>query len=197
MSSLSPFGLPVDPPRPSLTRELVTRGVEFADPRTLLFSRHMDEFIIVPEAGTRLPGSFEVTVRVRSEHTNGVMAVLEETLVPKVFVTPHVHENDVWVYVLSGEIGVLVGDEVTTAHEGDWALKPRNVQHAMWNAASRPARVVEVLTPGGTEKWFEEVAALAEGDRAGFEKSCHQHGIEFFPDSPWIKELRERYGLGS
>ena len=157
----------------------------------------MDDFVIVPEAGPRLPGSFEVTVRVRSEHTNRAMAVLEETLMPKAFVTPHVHLNDVWVYVLSGEIGVLVGDEVTTAHEGDWALKPRNVQHAMWNAGSIPARIIEVLTPGGTERWFEEIAALAEGDRAGFERACRRHGIEFFPDSPWIAELRERYVIGS
>ena len=157
----------------------------------------MDEFVIVPTPGPRLPGSFGVTVRVRSEHTKSVMAVLEETLVPRAFVTPHVHQNDVWVYVLSGEIGVLVGDEVSTAHEGDWALKPRNVQHAMWNAGSRPARIVEVLTPGGTERWFEEIAALADGDRAGFEQACRRYGIEFFPESPWIAELRARYDIGS
>ena len=66
----------------------------------------MGKFDIVPSAGPRLRGSFGVTVRVRSEHTNHVMAVLEETLAPRAFVTPHVHQNDVWVYVLSGELGV-------------------------------------------------------------------------------------------
>jgi hypothetical protein len=35
-----------------------------------------------------------------------------------------VHRNDVWVRVESGEIGVLVGDEVRTARAGQWALKP-------------------------------------------------------------------------
>ena len=163
----------------------------------MLFGRWMEDFVIVPAARERLLGAFEVTVRVRSEHTNGVMAVLEETLVTKAFVTPHVHQNDVWVYVLSGEIGVLVGDDVSTAHEGDWALKPRNVQHAMWNAGNRPARIIEVLTPGGTERWFEEIAALGDGDRTGFESACRRHGIKFFPDSPWIAELRERYEIGS
>ena len=72
-------------------------------------------FVIVPPAGEPLPGSFEVKVRVRSSHTNGVLAVVEETLAPKAFVTPHVHRNDVWVYVLKGEIGVLVGDDIATA----------------------------------------------------------------------------------
>src|SRR5689334_1161848 len=106
----------------------------------MVFGGRMDNSDIVPKAGPRLPGSFGVTVRVRSEHTNGVLAVLEETLVPGAFVTPHVHQNDVWIYVLSGELGVLVGDAVSTAQERDWALKPRNVQHAMWNAGNQPAR---------------------------------------------------------
>jgi quercetin dioxygenase-like cupin family protein len=142
----------------------------------------MDDFVVVPMRGSQLPGSFEVVVRVRAEHTSGVMAVLEETLVPKAFVTPHVHQNDVSIYVLSGSIGVLVGEEVTTAERGDWVLKPRNVPHAMWNAGLKPARIIEVLTPGGTERWFEE--------------SCERHGIEFFDDSPWIPELRRRFDIG-
>ena len=50
-------------------------------------------------------------VRVRSEQTDGVMAVIEETLAPGAFITPHTHRNDVWVHVLTGEIGVLVGEE--------------------------------------------------------------------------------------
>lgn len=58
----------------------------------------MGNFDIVPKAAPRLPGSFGVTVRVFSEHTDQVMAVLEETLVPRAFVTPHVHQNDVWVH---------------------------------------------------------------------------------------------------
>jgi quercetin dioxygenase-like cupin family protein len=156
----------------------------------------MEGFVVVPPAGGRLPGGFEVCVRVRSEHTNGVLAVIEETLVPKAFISPHVHNNDVWVYVLNGEIGVLVGDQIAVAVAGEWALKPRRVLHAMWNAGTEPARIVEVLTPGGTERWFEEIARLGAGDRPGFEGACRRYGIEFLPDSPWTAVLRERFGLG-
>jgi hypothetical protein len=39
----------------------------------------------------------------------------------------------------------------------------------MWNAGTDPARVIEVLTPAGTERWFEEIAALAAGDKTGFD----------------------------
>jgi uncharacterized cupin superfamily protein len=90
-------------------------------------------------------------------------------------IAPHTHQNDVWVHVLTGEIGVLVGEQTVSAASGAWALKPRDVVHAMWNAEASPARIIEVLTPGGTERWFEETAQ--------------------FPDSPWLLELRRRYGL--
>ncbi len=156
----------------------------------------MEGSVIVPPAGEPLPGSFEVKVRVRSSHTNGVLAVVEETLAPKAFVTPHVHRNDVWVYVLKGKIGVLVGDDIATARAGEWALKPRDVQHAMWNSSRQPARIVEVLTPGGTEAWFEELAGLERGDRDGFERACGRYGIKFLRDSPWTSTLRDRFGLG-
>jgi quercetin dioxygenase-like cupin family protein len=155
-----------------------------ADPRT-----------VVPPKSDPLPGDFGVTVRVRSEDTGGVMSVVEETLTPKSFIIPHVHQNDVWVYVLSGEIGVLVGEDVVVASTGEWALKPRDIPHAMWNPSSTPARIIEVLTPAGSERWFEEVTHLEPDDHEGFAASCRKYGLEFLPDSPWVAELRHRFGL--
>ena len=104
--------------------------------------------LIVPEDGPSLPGDFDVVVKVRSEHTDGIMSVIEESIPPGRLISPHTHHNDVWVYVLSGEVGVLIGDEIAHARQGSWALKPRDVVHAMWNPATVPARGVEVLTPG-------------------------------------------------
>jgi quercetin dioxygenase-like cupin family protein len=147
-------------------------------------------FLIGPGEGHQLGGKFDVVVRVRAEHTGGVMAVIEETIPPGALITPHTHRNDVWVHVLTGEIGVLVGEQTAAAGPGAWALKPRNVVHAMWNPTATSARIIEVLTPGGSERWFEETAELQPGDTAGFEASCQRHGIEFFPDSPWLQKLR-------
>lgn len=151
--------------------------------------------VIRPDHGTPLPGEFEVLVKVRSEHTNGVIAIIEETVPPRRPISPHTHQNDVWVYVLSGEVGILVGDQTDVAGPGSWVLKPRNVVHAMWNAGHMPARVIELLTPGGSERWFEEIASLAAGDRTGFEAACRRHGINFLVDSPWTSELKRRYHL--
>jgi len=151
--------------------------------------------VIQPSDGTQLNTEFQAVVQVRGAHTNGALAALEQVVPPRRLIPPHVHQNDVWVYVLSGEIGILVGEEIAHAGPGCWALKPRQVMHAMWNRGDVGARIIEVLTPAGTERWFEEIAALPPGDHAGFEDACRRHGIQFFRDSPWIAELRQRFGL--
>ncbi len=55
----------------------------------------------------------------------------------------HRHEDE-YTYVLEGEIGVQVGDEVRVARPGDLVFKPRGVPHAFWNAGDVPARALEM-----------------------------------------------------
>jgi mannose-6-phosphate isomerase-like protein (cupin superfamily) len=62
-----------------------------------------------------------------------------------------VHENDLWLYVLEGEMHARVGDEVVKATPGSWVLKPRRIRHTMWNAGPEPARIIELYMPGGFE----------------------------------------------
>jgi len=151
--------------------------------------------LIAPDGGEHLPGEFMLRIKIRSEQTGGAFAVLEETLPPKRLIKPHTHGNDVWVYPLDGEVGVLVADDVMEVLPGGWVLKPAGLVHAMWNPADRPVRLMEVLRPGGSERWFEEIASLADGDSHGFETACARHHIAFFPESPWTAELRKRFGL--
>jgi quercetin dioxygenase-like cupin family protein len=152
-------------------------------------------FVMADGEGTQLPGVFKALIRVRSEDTNGVMAVVEETMPPRSLIPPHTHDSDVWVYVLSGLVGVLVGEEIGMASAGSWALKPRSVVHAMWNPESESARIIEVLTPAGTERWFEEVTQLVDGDDDGFRDACERYGIRFLTESPWTDVIRERFGV--
>lgn len=153
------------------------------------------EIVRRPSLMQALPGPFELRVVVRGADTNGTLAVIEQTLLPKTLIPPHTHANDVWVLVHSGRVGALVADDIGEAGPGEWILKPRDVTHAMWNAGSEPARITEVLTPAGSEEWFEELAALADGDASGFADACVRHGITFHDNSPWTERLRERYGL--
>lgn len=74
--------------------------------------------VIVPEPAAPLPGPFEVRVQVRSEHTHGVLAVIGETLAPR----------------------VLVGDEVHTARAGQWRSSPAT--------SSMPCEIPPTSQPG-------------------------------------------------
>ena len=132
-------------------------------------------------------------VKVTSEQTNGALAVVETTLAPKGLIEQHVHANDVWIYVLAGEVGVLVGDEIATGGQGSWLLKPRDIPHAMWNPASVPARVMEVLTPAGTENYFIEGAGIESQE--AFDEMAARYGIVFQRQAAWNDELRRRFGL--
>jgi quercetin dioxygenase-like cupin family protein len=151
--------------------------------------------VIRPSKMLRLPGPFEVTITIRGAQTGGVMSAIEETVPPRALIGPHTHANDVWVYVLHGRVGVLVGDDEGEAGPGEWALKPRDVVHAMWNPTDEPARIIEVLTPAGSEEWFEEMAGSPPSDAEAFTHLAAKYGIRFLPDPALTDLLRQRHGL--
>ena len=81
-------------------------------------------FLIGPGEGRHLGGRSDVVVRVRAEHTDGVMAVIEQTVPPGALITPHTHHNDVWFHVLTDQIGVLAGEQAASAEPGARTLRP-------------------------------------------------------------------------
>jgi hypothetical protein len=48
---------------------------------------------------------------------------------------------------------------------GGYITKPRGEVHAMWNAGSTPARMIEIISPAGLEKFFRDIADLFEAGR--------------------------------
>jgi quercetin dioxygenase-like cupin family protein len=68
-----------------------------------------------------------VIIKLYGEETNGVISIIEQPFEPGLLLPPHVHENDVWLYVLEGEMHARVGDEVVKATPGSWVLKPRRI----------------------------------------------------------------------
>ena len=72
-------------------------------------------------------------------------------------IPPHTHtREDECNFVLEGELTCDVGGEIVVAPAGSYVLKPRNVPHALYNAGTGPVRVLEILTPGGFESYFDE-----------------------------------------
>jgi quercetin dioxygenase-like cupin family protein len=90
--------------------------------------------------------------------TGETFALVEHPIEPRILAAPmHTHRHeDEYTYVLEGE----VGDEVRIARPGDLVFKPRNVPHAFWNAGDVMARVLEIISPAGFERYFAEIAPL-------------------------------------
>jgi ethanolamine utilization protein EutQ (cupin superfamily) len=68
-----------------------------------------------------------VLIKLYGEETNGAISIIEQPFEPGFLLPPHVHENDVWLYVLEGEMHARVSDEVVKATPGCWVLKPRRI----------------------------------------------------------------------
>ena len=64
----------------------------------------------------------------------------------------HAREDE-YSYILEGSMGALLGDEDLVAGPGDLVFKPRNQWHTFWNAGDEPARILEIISPAGFEKY--------------------------------------------
>ena len=124
------------------------------------------------------------------------LAALEVEIPARTLVKPHNHSReDEFSLVVSGTVGARVGDRVLEAGPGAYLVKPRGTPHAMWNAASVPAKVIEILSPGGLEGYFEKLAPiLAEhGTPPEYYQLAEDYGITIQDD--WIEDLERRYGV--
>jgi quercetin dioxygenase-like cupin family protein len=127
-------------------------------------------------------GAMGVRFMVDPEHGAG-FSLVEHPIAPRGLAAPmhtHTHEDE-YSYVLEGEVGIQIGDEVTVAKPGELVFKPRGVPHAFWNAGDAPARILEIISPAPFARYFEELEPLFGGP-AG-------------PDFPAIAALQARYGL--
>ena len=86
--------------------------------------------------------------------------------VPPLADTPlHVHTNeDELFYALEGDHLIQVGDEEHLIGPGESAFGPRGVPHAQRRAVPGEGRMLIVITPGGFEGFFRD---LAEAERRG------------------------------
>jgi len=134
--------------------------------------------------------------KVTSADSGGALSALEVTIPPKTLVKPHNHSReDEFTVVLAGTVGARVGDRVVDAGPGASMVKPRGIPHAMWNPGPEPATVLEVLSPGGLERYFEELAPVL-GDKAPpseYDALAERYGLTI--ENGWIEELERTYGV--
>ncbi len=144
-------------------------------------------------------GSIGVRFVIDTEETaDGSFSMVEHPMPPRALAAPlHRHSReDEYSFVLEGRMGALLGDDVVYADIGDLVHKPRNQWHTFWNAGDEPCRILEIISPGGFEDFFDELvdAGAAEPpDAAALLGLGARFGIEFDLES--IPDLCERFGL--
>ena len=112
-----------------------------------------------------------VTLGVRfmigGEESGGGFALVEHPMAPRMLAAPlHRHSReDEYSFVLQGRVGAQLGDDVVYGEPGDLIFKPRNQWHTFWNAADEPARILEIISPAGFERFFEELVDPESPDR--------------------------------
>lgn len=141
----------------------------------------------------------EFRYAIGAAETDGALSMLEVTIPPRTLVKPHVHgREDEFTLVLAGTVGARLGDEtVEEIPAGSWLVKPRSVPHAMWNLAQEPARILEVVTPGGIERYFEQLAPVLKERGPEWTQRYYALTEEFDLTilDDWSNELQARYGI--
>jgi quercetin dioxygenase-like cupin family protein len=128
-------------------------------------------------------GGLGVRFMIDNKDSGGGFSLVEHPIAPRALAAPtHTHQHeDEYSYVLEGEVEMEIGDEVLLGRPGDLIFKPRGIPHAFWNPGGAPARLLEIISPAGFERYFEELAPLLPPSAP--------------PDFESIAALQQRYGL--
>jgi mannose-6-phosphate isomerase-like protein (cupin superfamily) len=143
-------------------------------------------------------GSIGVRFMIDASDAGQRFSLVEHPMAPRALAAPlHRHtREDEYSWVIEGRVGALLGEEVLVAGPGDLIFKPRGQWHTFWNAGDEPARILEIISPGGFEQFFAELVDLGGVTQARpevFAELCARYQLEMDPGS--VPELLERFGL--
>jgi mannose-6-phosphate isomerase-like protein (cupin superfamily) len=155
--------------------------------------------IVGPEDGKEgFLGSIGVRFLIDGSEAGERFSLVEHPMSPRALAAPlHLHtREDEYSFVLQGRMGAVLGDEVVEAGPGDLVFKPRDQWHTFWNAGDEPCRILEIISPAGFERFFQELVAVGgavHADPETLAQLCGRYGLEMQPDS--VPGLLDRFGL--
>jgi mannose-6-phosphate isomerase-like protein (cupin superfamily) len=167
---------------------------EFLMPEAAM-STNPGPITVPPGAGHSLDfGGLGVEPKIDGCLTDQLFAVVHHPLAPRALAAPlhYHHREDELSYVVTGRLGVLLGEEVVIAHPGTWVFKPRHQWHTFWNDGDEPCEIIEIISPAGLENYFREVAA-SWGNVERFAEINQKYSLEMQFDS--VPELCRRFGV--
>jgi quercetin dioxygenase-like cupin family protein len=156
--------------------------------------------VVEPGGGRQgdLGGGLGVVFKIDAADTGGALSIVEHPFAVGALVPPHVHrrEDEISI-VLEGEIGFRSEDQEVVLAAGGYIVKPHGEVHAMWNAGRVPARMIEIITPPGFERFFAEMAEMVAAGVADMDAALalsSRYDLPFAqPD--WFPDVISRYNL--
>jgi mannose-6-phosphate isomerase-like protein (cupin superfamily) len=143
-------------------------------------------------------GSIGVRFMIDGPEAGERFSLVEHPMSPRALAAPlHLHtREDEYSFVLEGRMGALLGDEVVEAGPGELVFKPRKQWHTFWNAGDEPCRILEIISPAGFERFFQElvdIGGVAQADPDEFTQLRERYGLEMQAET--VPELLQRFGL--
>jgi quercetin dioxygenase-like cupin family protein len=127
-----------------------------------------------------------MTLKATADETGGGFGLVESLIAPGSSPPLHIHHGeDESFYVLEGELTFRVGDETFEGGPGTFVFLPRDIPHTFVVEGGRPARLLTLLTPGGSERMF------VDGGRTPDHEGLPPAGP---PDIEKLKHVAAEYG---
>lgn len=154
--------------------------------------------VLGPNAGEILgvPSVVRDRFLIDSKTAGGGFALVEHLLPPRALAAPlHRHSReDEYSFVLEGRVGGHFEGQDVTAEVGALVFKPRGEWHTFWNDTDAPARILEIISPGGFEAAFRDMHALGDAlDPGAMASIAARYGVEV--DFGGTQPIIERHGL--
>jgi mannose-6-phosphate isomerase-like protein (cupin superfamily) len=140
-------------------------------------------------------GSIGVRFMIDGAEAQERFSLVEHPMPPRALAAPlhRHHREDEYSFVLEGRMGALLGDAVVEAGPGDLVFKPRGQWHTFWNAGDEPARILEIISPAGFERFFAEALEGAADTEEAFADLCARYALDMRPET--VPDLVARFGL--
>ena len=143
-------------------------------------------------------GGIGVRFMVDGTESGGGFALVEHPMEPRALAAPmHRHtREDEYSFVLEGRVGADLGGEIVYGEVGDLIFKPRGQWHTFWNPGDEEASLLEIISPAGFEKYFDELTELFADGKPQPEKIgpiAERYGLELDPST--IPALCTKHGL--
>ncbi len=126
----------------------------------------------------RSPFGGGIIVHASGVQTGGAFGIWETLVAPGHGPAPHTHTHETEIFrVIEGSFHVRCGTREFEAPVGTVLVLPPKVEHAWHNTGTTMARMMGVVTPGGFEQMFVEIAALAAPTPASIAAIEKRYGI--------------------